>query len=285
MVLVTFSAMSDTAIRVSKNDVVGAIRSAWWVLPITIAVSVGLLFAQASKFKEEPARVETVRRLEGQESLSSLIALEIDAQAFAPMLTMGSEIAKFNSEETSDQRNSDNGFDVKLSVTQVPGDYDLINREITERNTVYSYVSVGTGLFIFTCTEASERDCSRALDLGISEFEASRSSAIQASIAAVADKIEARLAAVRSMIAATSDSTALLAQRQLEVELASQVEVLRSSATESAFSLTQIDERVEPKSATVNSVTTSTYLLGAIIGSLVGGLIILQFAVQRSRRF
>lgn len=285
MVLVTFSAMSDTAIRVSKNDVVGAIRSAWWVLPITIAVSVGLLFAQASKFKEEPARVETVRRLEGQESLSSLIALEIDAQAFAPMLTMGSEIAKFNSEETSDQRNSDNGFDVKLSVTQVPGDYDLINREITERNTVYSYVSVGTGLFIFTCTEASERDCSRALDLGISEFEASRSSAIQASIAAVADKIEARLAAVRSMIAATSDSTALLAQRQLEVELASQVEVLRSSATKSAFSLTQIDERVEPKSATVNSVTTSTYLLGAIIGSLVGGLIILQFAVQRSRRF
>lgn len=277
--------MSDTAIRVSKNDVVGAIRSAWWVLPITIAVSVGLLFAQASKFKEEPARVETVRRLEGQESLSSLIALEIDAQAFAPMLTMGSEIAKFNSEETSDQRNSDNGFDVKLSVTQVPGDYDLINREITERNTVYSYVSVGTGLFIFTCTEASERDCSRALDLGISEFEASRSSAIQASIAAVADKIEARLVAVRSMIAATSDSTALLAQRQLEVELASQVEVLRSSATKSAFSLTQIDERVEPKSATVNSVTTSTYLLGAIIGSLVGGLIILQFAVQRSRRF
>jgi hypothetical protein len=276
--------MSDVSIRVSKQGVTDALRSKWWVLPLTIAIATGLLFAQASRFEALPSRVETTRRLEGIEMLSSLIALEIDAQAFAPILSLGGEISRFNSEDVANERNAKNGFEVRLLVAQVPGDYDVINREVTERNTVYSYISVGTGIFVFTCTEASEKDCSRALNVGVDEFVAARSAAIQASIAAVADKLNARLTAVRSMIATSTDPTALLAQRQLEVELASQVEVLQSSVNQSAFELRPIDERVEPKAATVNSVTSSTYLLGVLLGLLVGGLIILQFAALRSRR-
>ena len=149
---------------------------------------------------------------------------------------------------------------------------------------MYSLVSVGTGIFVFTCTEASEKDCSRAIDVGVAEFEALRSAAMQSSISAVADTLDARLSAVRQVIAESSDPTALLAQRQLEIELVSQVDVLRSAAQQSAFDLSLIDERVEAKSATVNSVSRSTYLLGALLGALVGGLIILQFAVLRSRR-
>jgi hypothetical protein len=282
--LVACSAMSDVSIRVTKGDVLGALRSKWWVLLLSVGVATGLLFAQASQFSFEPARVETIQRLEGMESLSSLIALEIDAQAFAPLLSMNSEIARFNSETTNDERNSANNFDVKLMVTQVPGDYDVINREITERNTVYSYVSVGTGIFVLTCTEASERDCERAITVGVEEFESRRNAAIQQSIAAVADKIDARLTAVRSLIASSSDQTALLAQRQLEAALASQVAVLRQASSESAFEFTLIDTRIEPRAATVNSVTSSTYLLGGVLGLLIGALIILQFAVLRSRR-
>jgi hypothetical protein len=251
---------------------------------LAVAIATGLLFAQASQFSSEPARVETIQRLEGMEVLSSLIALEIDAQAFAPLLSMTSEIARFNSESTNDERNVANGFDVKLMITQVPGDFDVINREITERNTVYSYVSVGTGVFVLTCSEADERDCERALDVGAEEFEARRNAAIQRSIAAVADTVESRLSAVRILIASTSDQTALLAQRQLEAQLASQVAVLREASSDSAFELTLIDERVEPKAATVNSVTTSTYMLGGVLGLLVGVIVILQFAVLRSRR-
>jgi len=228
--------------------------------------------------------VETTRRFEGLQPLSSLVALEIDAQAFAPSLSIGGTIAQFNSEDTNHRRNDANGFNVRLLVSQVPGDFDAVNREITERNTVYTYISVGSGIFSLVCTEASEKDCGRALDVGAAEFAETRSSAIQASITAVADKLDARLAAVRELISSTTDDIALLAQRQLEVELFSQVTVLRKSANEPAFALKLIDESVEAKSATVSSVTVSTYFLGLILGLLIGGLIILQFAVLRSRR-
>ena len=282
--LVSSRAMSDTPIRVTKQGLIEAVRSAWWALPISIILITGLLFAQASRFQYLPAEVETIRRLEGIELLSSLVALEIDAQAFAPLLSLGGELIKFNSSDTQEKRNKDHGFDVRLSVSQVPGDYDVINREVTERNTVYSFVSVGTGIFVFTCTEASEKDCSRALDLGVAEFEESRSNSIRSSIAAVADTLDERLSAVRQVITESSDPTALLAQRQLEIELASQVDVLRSASKESVFELSLIDERVEERSATISSVDRSTYLLGVLLGALVGGLIILQFAVLRSRR-
>jgi hypothetical protein len=276
--------MSDATVRLTRQGLMSALRSKWWVLPITVAICTGLLFAQASDFDSEPARVETTRRLEGKEVLSSLIALEIDAQAFAPLLSIGAEIARFNSDEAQELRNSRNNLAVKLLVSQVPGDYNVINREVTDRNTIYSYVSVGTGIYVFTCTESTEKDCERALDVGVAEFELSRSATIQSSIDLVADALEARLGAVRELISTTNETTALLAQQQLEIELASQVAVLRSSSTNAAFELSLIDEVVQPRAATVNTVTTSTYLLGLILGGLIGGLIILQFAALRSRR-
>lgn len=283
MALVAFNAMTE--VRVTKQSLVDTLTSKWWILLLTTAIATGVLFAQDSQLDVEPARVETVRRLAGVEELSSLVALEIDAQAFAPILSIGGEIARFNSQAANAERNTANNFDVELLVSQVPGDFNVVNREVTERNTVYSYVSVGTGIFTFSCTEASEKDCERALDIGVAEFEDGRSAAIRASIAAVADTLEARLTAVRELISTSTSDTALLAQRQLEAELFSQISVLRSATKGAAFSFRLIDERVEPKSATVTSVTASTYFLGIIIGLLVGSLIILQFAVLRSRRF
>lgn len=282
MALVAFNAMTE--VRVTKQALIDTLTSRWWILLLTTAIATGVLFAQDSRFDVEPARVETVRRLEGVEELSSLVALEIDAQAFAPILSIGGEIARFNSEVTNSERNAENDFEVELLVSQVPGDFNVVNREVTERNTIYSYVSVGTGIFTITCTEASEKDCGRALDIGVAEFEESRSAAIRASIATVADTLEARLATVRELISTSTSDTALLAQRQLEAELFSQISVLRSATTDAAFSFRLIDERIEPKSATMTSVTASTYLLGLILGLIVGGLIILQFAVLRSRR-
>ena len=251
---------------------------------MTVLVCTGLLFAQESQFQSEPARVETMRRYEGVEAISSLAALDIEAQAFAPLLTLAGEVNRFNAEASNNARNEASGFDVRLSVAQVPGDFTVIDREINQRNTVYSVIQVGTGVFTFTCSESSEKNCMKALDLGVTEFQSLRKNSIESSIGMVKERIEARLMAVREMIAASSDQTALLAQRQLEVELATQVAALGTAIEEPVFELQFVDEWTSAKSATVSSVTTSTYVLGVILGLIIGALIILQFAALRSRR-
>ena len=276
--------MTGASPRVSKQHLVDALKSAWWVIPVSIALCVGLLFVQDSRFQSEPARVETTRRFEGLETLSTLAALDIDAQAFAPILSIGGEIARFNSPAVGKERNEKNGFDVLLTIGQTPGDYNVINREITERNTVYSIIAVGSGIFSVTCSEASEKDCARALDVGVAEFESRRNEAIQSSISAVASKLTLRLEAIKGLISTSTESAALSAQYLLEAQLASQIAVLDSVKQDPAFQLRFIDETVSAKSATVSSVAASTYLLGAVIGSIISLLVILQFAVLRSRR-
>jgi hypothetical protein len=256
----------------------------WWILPVSVGACTGLLFVQESGFVSEPARVESYRRYEGTEAISSLAALDIEAQAFAPILTLAGEINRFNADARNTQRNEANGFDVRLSVAQVPGDFTVIDREISQRNTVYSVIQVGTGVFTFSCTEASERDCDTALDIGVAEFESLRNASINSSIQFVRDRINARLAGLREMLTTADDQTALLAQRQLEAQLASQVSALDVALEETSFELQFVDEWTSAKSATVSTVTTSTYFLGVILGLIIGSLIILQFVALRSRR-
>lgn len=276
--------MSDTATRVTKAGLLQAVRRTWWVVPAAIVICTGLLFAQDSNLSSEPAQVQTTRRFEAVEALSALSALNVDPQAFTSVLTSAGEVARFNSQTRQNERNQENGFDVRMEVSQVPGDFAVVNKEISDRNTFYSIVEVTSSLFSITCTEAKEKDCDRALDLGTSEFEAGRNAAIKSGILAVADTLQLRLDAVRTMIASSQDQTAIAAQRQLEAELASQVEVLRAADDVTAFELVFIDEVVEARAATIDSVPTSTYGLGVILGLVIGGLIILQFAALRSRR-
>ena len=139
-------------------------------------------------------------------------------------------------------------------------------------------------MFTFSCTEASASDCGAALDIGVAEFESLRNSSINSSIRVVRDRINARLVGLRSLITTTDDQTALLAQRQLEAQLASQVSALDVALEETSFELQFVDEWTTAKSATVSTVSTSTYFLGVILGLVIGSLIILQFVALRSRR-
>ena len=262
----------------------GVLKTHWWIVPITVLACIGLLFAQESQFQSEPASVTTTRRYEGVEQLSTLSALNIDPQAFSSVLSPAGEIARFNSEATADERNKKSGFSVGLQIAQAPGDFSVVNREISDRNTFYSIIEVMSGLYTLTCTEANAEDCEAALNAGASEFEFARNQSLGTAINSVAEVIQSRLEAVRKLIASTTDQTALSAQRQLEIELASQVNALEALSGRSVFQLKLIDEGTTAKSATVSTVTTSTYLLGALIGFLVSVLIILQFAVLRSRR-
>jgi hypothetical protein len=276
--------MGETDPLLTRSAVVDTVKSKWWIIPLVVGISVAILFAQESNLDSEPVSATVTRRYEAREAYSALSALEIDAQAFAPMLSVGGQIAFFNSEEERIRRSEEYGFDARLTVTQAPGDFTAVNQEFTDRRTVYSVIAVGSNLYTMTCQESTIAACAQALDVGKTEFETARSQAIVESIGNVAAVLQARLDSVRRSIDSTSDATALLAQRQLEIALSSQVEALGTATNESVYSLALIDEVQTEPSATVSSVSTSTYMLGIIIGLVIALIIILQFAVLRSRR-
>ena len=276
--------MGETDPLLTRAALVDTVKSKWWIIPLVMGIAVAILFAQESNLDSEPVSATVTRRYEAREAYSALTALEIDAQAFAPMLSLGGQIATFNSEEARVRREHDLGFSARLTITQAPGDYTIVNQEIADRKTIYSVIAVGSNIYTMTCQEATIATCADALDAGKTEFEAARDEAIGASITNVAATLQARLNSVRASIASSADPTALLAQRQLEIALSSQIDALTASQDASVYALVLIDEAQTEPSATVSSVSTSTYLLGMIIGLVLAAIIILQFAVLRSRR-
>jgi hypothetical protein len=276
--------MGDTDPLVTRAALVGTVKSKWWIIPLVVGICVAILFAQESNLDSEPTFGIVSRTYEAREAYSALSALEIDAQAFAPMLSVSGQIAAFNSDAARDARNEANGFEASLNVTQTPGDFTVVNQEIADRRTIYSVIAVGSNLYTMACRDTPIDTCATALDVGKTEFEAARKAAISSSIANVATALQSRLDSVRRTIAATSDPTALIAQRQLEIELSSQIEALNSAVDESLYSLTLVNETITEPSPTVSTVTTSTYLLGVVVGLVLSVIILLQFAVLRSRR-
>jgi hypothetical protein len=276
--------MGDTDPLLTRTAVVDTVKSKWWIVPLVVGLAVALLFAQESNLDTSPTSATVVRQYESREAYSALAALEIDAQAFAPMLSVRGEILAFNSNDARERRESEHGFDALLLIEQNPGDFSVVNQELAESRNIYTVIAVGSNVFTMTCREATLDTCATALDVGEAEFEAARTSAILTSINNVAATLQLRLDSVRQSIEAATDPTALIAQRQLEIELSSQIDALRTSSDESSYSLEVIAESQLDPSATVTSVETSTYLLGVIIGAIVALLILLQFAVLRSRR-
>ena len=276
--------MGETDPLLTRAALVDTVKSKWWIIPLVMGIAVAILFAQESNLDSEPVSATVTRRYEAREAYSALTALEIDAQAFAPMLSVGGQIATFNSEEARIRREQELGVSAQLTITQAPGDYTIVNQEITDRKTIYSVIAVGSNIYTMTCQEATIATCVDALDAGKTEFETARDEAIGASITNVAATLQARLNSVRASIASSADPTALLAQRQLEIALSSQIDALTASQDASVYALVFIDEAQTEPSATVSSVSTSTYLLGMIIGLVLAAIIILQFAVLRSRR-
>ena len=276
--------MGETDTLLTRSAVVHTLRAKWWIIPLVVGIAVAILFAQESNLDTAPVSATVTHRYEAREAYSALSALEIDAQAFAPMLSVGGQIALFNSEAERERRTDEYGFTARLTITQAPGDYTVVNQEIADRKTVYSVIAVGSNIYTMTCQEATIETCVTALDVGKKEFEASRAMAINTSIDNVAATLQLRLDSVRRSIGSATDPTALLAQRQLEIELSSQIDALTRAANESIYTLILVDENQTEPSATVSSVSASTYMLGIIIGLVIALIIILQFAVLRSRR-
>lgn len=270
----------STATLVSVRQLAAGFRRWWWILPVSWVVVVGLLFAQESRFQVEPASVTTTRRYETGNPTAALVALGVDARAFYPTIGLGGIIERFNTAD--DERRERTGLDAALTVSQGPADYSIVNQEIIERRTIYTVIGVGSNVLTFQCREASERNCGRALELAIDEFSTDRETGLRLAIDDVVRVLDARLVAARAIPDDGGERST--SARRLEVELITQIEALRATADALDYPLVLIDEFVVANSGTVTSVEVSTYVLGLILGSVAGVLVIVQLALMRARR-
>jgi len=256
----------------------------WWVAPPIVGLCIALLFAQESKFQVTPASVTMVRSYEVSSPLPKLAALDVDPSAFAPLLSSSSALARFNNEDTRLARAKELGNPAELRIEQAPTDFAAIKQEFQESRSIYTMIVAGSNVFNLHCNKVNYEHCDAASKAGIEEFAALLRASYETSTAEVARLIGLRADSVAATNRAGLSDAERAVLLNLEVSLRSQASVIEEASRTGSYTAALLTESVYEQSATVDTVTSSTYALGGLIGLLISALVLLQLAVLDDRR-
>lgn len=245
--------------QIELKSVWDVIRLRWWIFPVTIAICVGLLFTQESSLKSEPSSVLVVATYGPRDELAGLSLYGIDPTSVREFPSFQNQILAIQ-ENASKAILAQIGRSVEVALTRPEQQVSLIAASDTSGKQKLTMINVGEPNYVLACTDSSSDVCDEAIQIYATQISKARADGITNGLQKLAESVESVLAITQTP------------QPQLELQRAALVDM--SSAVSGELQLAS--KVVEPRSATITTVKKSTYLFGAVVGLLIGLLIILQ---------
>ena len=245
--------------QIELKSVWDVIRLRWWILPMTIAICVGLLFTQESSLKSEPSSVLVVATYGPRDELAGLSLYGIDPTSVREFPSFQNQILAIQ-ENASKAVLAQIGRSVEVTLSRPEQQVSLIAASDTSSKQKLTMINVGEPNYVLACTDSSSDVCDEAIQIYATQISKARADGITNGLQKLAESVESVLAITQTP------------QPQLELQRTALVDM--SSAVSGELQLAS--KVVEPRSATITTVKKSTYLFGAVVGLLIGLLIILQ---------
>jgi hypothetical protein len=241
------------------------LRLRWWVVPVTLAVSVGLMWVQESDLRTEPAAYFVARTYEARDPAAVLAAVGIDPVSVRSFPDVNNQILLLQGAAVREEIAARIDDDAEVTVTRSRPTFTLIDTLESDGESSFVFTSTGVPTYTFSCRENVLAACDAAIDAYVQKASELRRDGFAAGLA----ELQAVLEGVR---AATSDPSVV-----------TKLTALRTVGERLDAPLTLVNEVEEAIGPTVVGVRRPTYLFGAAAGLLVGLLILLQLAYTDSR--
>lgn len=215
----------------------------WWVVPISIVLSVGVMWAQESNLQTEPAYYTLSQVYEAQDPTPLMLSLGVNPATV---------------KQFPDPAN-------QLLILQSPAEQEAVMEEIGGTVNVSITKSPGSLTYEFRCTEQSQSKCDPAL---ISFQRRATALRLQGYTNGLND--------LRSALVKLSETST---DTSLPTTIAAIDVLLRQLQTP----LVLISESEEEVGATVTTVKRPTYLFGGAAGLVIAVVILLQLTFSDSR--
>lgn len=235
-------------------------KSRWWIIPICMALSSGLLFAQASGLDRKPSSITVERSYQGRDSKPLLSTLGIDRGSLDPVPNISGVIAAIQSADFKLEMEKSVDVNASLRVFSRENEIDI------------------------ECNSSSFDNCDIAIDYAAQSLERLRNEVVKANLNEVADVLEIKLESVLRLTAQKDDPGQVADLRLREIDLVTKIESLRELAKSNYFKLFFSGERVVEEATTIYTVTGQTYALGLFAGGILGVLLFMQIVWNRLRR-
>ena len=247
--------------QIELRSIWQVVRLRWWIVPLCLFVSAGLMFAQESDLQNSPTSI-TVNKIYGaKDETAGLASFGVDLNAINEFPSFQNQLAIVRAE--GPQLLLEISQDLPaVSVTRAEPQVSMLAAADGDGKQFFTVSSNGAANYTFSCSAPNREQCDQAIDVYVQKVEIERRVAITTGLLQLETQIQSVLAI------ATSD--------QLALQL--QVDAIKQSSGSITGELAYVSETIETSGGTVSTVKVSTYLFGLAVGLLVAILIMLQLS-------
>ena len=243
--------------------VVKGILARWWMVVIAALLGIVVMWSQESDLSTTPASTKVVRVYESRDETALLSLVDIDPATVSPFPSFDHQILQIQEPSMREEIAAKAGINLDVSITRSEQRFSLLDTVEGDGKTKFTFLSVGTPTYSFSCTDGSPENCNTLID----EYVARLSQMRKESIVSGLDRLQLMLESLQLNTPANLDRIAAIssAKTLINGELA-------------LLSTTNM-----PIGGTVSTVKSSTYAFGFFGGALVGLLLALQLTLIDKR--
>lgn len=259
---------NDSSIpEIDLRSVRDALKLRWWIVPLVMFISVSFLFANESDLQTSPGYVQISRIYEARDESAVLTVAGIDPTSIVPYPSFDNQLLVLQTPEIRQKIADSINADTSVSVSRSEQKFSLLDTIEGDGKQRFTFLSVGTPSYTFSCAAPTTDECNIALDAYVAEISRLRAQSIQQGF----DRAEKLV-------------NALTRGTQIENQsFVIQQQALAYAKTLVTGEMTLVSTTSENIGPTVGAVKASTYVFGLGVGALLGLLIVLQLTVTDRR--
>ena len=245
--------------QIELRSIWQVVRLRWWIVPMCLFVSAGLMFAQESDLQNSPTSI-TVNKIYGaKDETAGLASFGVDLDAINEFPSFQNQLAIVRAEGPQLLLALSQDLPA-VSVTRAEPQVSMLAAADGDGKQLFTVSSNGAANYAFACSAPNREQCDQAIDVYVQKVENERRVAITTGLL----QLETQIRSVLTI--SKSDQSAL----QL------QVDAIKQSSGSISGELAYVSEIIETSGGTVSTVKASTYLFGLAVGLVVAILIMLQ---------
>ena len=248
--------------QIELRSIWEVIRLRWWIVPLCLVVSAGLMVAQESDMQTSPVSILVSKTYGPRDELANLAAFGVDLNSVKEFPNFQNQLAIVR-DSGPKQVLSSLGKSVDVSVMRTEPQVSMLATADGGGKQLFTVSASGQTNYVINCSAPDESTCDSAIDVFVSEIESVRRDAIIDGLRQLQTRIESVLDSLSS------------AQPQLELQRAS----INSAIDSITGKLQFVDGKSEAFGGTVSTVKISTYIFGLAVGLIIALLIILQLTL------
>jgi hypothetical protein len=235
------------------------------VIPAVLAVAVGLLWAQESDLRTEPASYVVSRTYEARDPTAVLASVGIDPVSVRAFPDVNNQVLILQSVDIREEIAAKLGRDTAVTVSRSKPTFTLVDTLESDGQSSFVFQSAGVPTYSFSCNESARETCDAAIDAYAAKAADLRNAAFRAGLEDLKSVLES--------VNTSADDATLIVKISAIDELLDRLET----------PLVEVSRYEETVGATVSSVRRPTYTFGVIAGLIVALLILLQLTYSDRR--